>query len=255
MVVDFWRKRNYYSRCWRLNFNKHWKEANQGNCLNADVFSPGLASSLWMNSNGPAERALKVWAVFKWLSKVIARVRLLRLLIGWKISRHFFNQWDAKSKRITHCTCDFSLALRKLHVIAKNSDWFMGLFAPVVIGRNNYFYHLFFISHLKTALLHDATQRAFMIRLRENFFASSYPAGCFLVPLSFVSIVFLYFFAVVVFGLSYLISSLFTFDSLRTPFINKGNAPFRWSRVLTCRNDTPSRSSNANKILLPWTMV
>lgn len=143
MVVDFWRKRNYYFRCWRLNFNKHRKEANQGNCLNADVSPPGLASSLWMNTNGPAERALMVWAVFKWLSKVIARVRLLRLLIGWKISRHFFNQWDAKSKRIAHCTRDFSRALRKLHVITKNSDWFIRLFTPVVIGQNNYFCRVF----------------------------------------------------------------------------------------------------------------
>lgn len=32
----------------------------------------------------------------------------------------------------------FSRALRKLEVIAKNSDWFIALFAPVVVGWSNY---------------------------------------------------------------------------------------------------------------------
>ena len=31
----------------------------------------------------------------------------------------------------------FSRALRKLEVIAKNSDWFIALFAPVVVGWSN----------------------------------------------------------------------------------------------------------------------
>ena len=30
-------------------------------------------------------------------------------------------------------------ALRKLQIIACNSDWFIAQFAPVVIGRSNYF--------------------------------------------------------------------------------------------------------------------
>ena len=33
----------------------------------------------------------------------------------------------------------FSRALRKLQVIARNSDWSIALFASVVIGRSNYF--------------------------------------------------------------------------------------------------------------------
>ena len=37
-----------------------------------------------------------------------------------------------------------------VQVIARNSDWFMALFAPVVIGRNNYF-GIAFDSHLKTS--------------------------------------------------------------------------------------------------------
>ena len=36
------------------------------------------------------------------------------------------------------CTRDFSRALSKLQVMTRNSDWFIALFAPVVIGRNYY---------------------------------------------------------------------------------------------------------------------
>ena len=78
-------------------------------------------------------------AVFKWLSKVITWLRLLRLVIGLKDSRHFFNQWEAKPKPIAPCTRDFSRAWSELHVIARNCDWFIALFPPVVIGRSNCF--------------------------------------------------------------------------------------------------------------------
>ena len=78
-------------------------------------------------------------AVFKWLSKVITWLRLLRLVIGLKDSRQFFNQWDAKPKPIAPCTRDFSRASSELRVIARNCDWFMALFVPVVIGRSNCF--------------------------------------------------------------------------------------------------------------------
>ena len=37
------------------------------------------------------------------------------------------------------CTRAFSRALSKLQVIARNSDWFIALFVPVVIGRSYYF--------------------------------------------------------------------------------------------------------------------
>ena len=39
-------------------------------------------------------------AVFKWLSQVITRLRLLRLVIGSKDTRQFFKQWEAKPKPI-----------------------------------------------------------------------------------------------------------------------------------------------------------
>ena len=73
-------------------------------------------------------------AVFKWLSKVITWLQLLRLVIGLKDSRQFFNQWEAKSKPIAPCTRDFSRASSELQVIARNCDWFIVLPAPVVIG-------------------------------------------------------------------------------------------------------------------------
>ena len=54
-----------------------------------------------------------------------------------KISRQFFNQRVAKS--IAPCIRDSSRAFSELHAIARNSDWFIALFALVVIGRSNYF--------------------------------------------------------------------------------------------------------------------
>ena len=42
---------------------------------------------------------------------------------------------NAKPKPTAPCTCDFSRSLSKLQVIARRSDWFDALFAPVVIGE------------------------------------------------------------------------------------------------------------------------
>ena len=42
-------------------------------------------------------------------------------------------------KPIAPCTRDCSRALSKLQVIARNCDWFIPLFVPVVIGRSNCF--------------------------------------------------------------------------------------------------------------------
>ena len=78
-------------------------------------------------------------AVFKWLSKVIPWLRMLRLVIGLRDSRQFFNQWDAKPKSIAPCTRDLSRASSELHVIARNCDWFIAQPAPFVIGRSNCF--------------------------------------------------------------------------------------------------------------------
>ena len=43
------------------------------------------------------------------------------------------------SLSIAPCTRDFSHVLGNLEVIAKNSDWFVTLFAPVVIRPSNHF--------------------------------------------------------------------------------------------------------------------
>ena len=43
-----------------------------------------------------------------------------------------------RSKSNTNHTVFFR-ALNKLQVIARNSDWFIATFVPVVIGRNNNF--------------------------------------------------------------------------------------------------------------------
>ena len=64
---------------------------------------------------------------------------MLRLVIGLKDSRQFFNQLESKPKPIAPRTCDFSRALSELQVIARNCDWFIALPAPVVIGGSNCF--------------------------------------------------------------------------------------------------------------------
>ena len=78
--------------------------------------------------------------------QLITRLRLLRSVIGLKMSLQFFDKWEAKSKPIATCTRDFSSALSKLQATAGNSDLFITLFAPVVIGRSNYFGIWHFIS-------------------------------------------------------------------------------------------------------------
>ena len=59
--------------------------------------------------------------------------------LGWEILCQFFNQREAKPKPIAPCTHDFSCSLGKLQVIARNSDWFIALFAPIVIGWSDNF--------------------------------------------------------------------------------------------------------------------
>ena len=63
-----------------------------------------------------------------------------------------FQPVRSKTKQIASCTRDFSRALRKLTVTVRNSDWFITLFAPVVIGQGNWFGYCFFDSLWKTPL-------------------------------------------------------------------------------------------------------
>ena len=83
-------------------------------------------------------------AVFKWLSKGNTWLRLLRLVIGLKDSRQFFNQWESKTKPIASCTRDLSRASSELHVTAGNCDWrcllqlwLVGVIALVLVFRQS----------------------------------------------------------------------------------------------------------------------
>ena len=88
-------------------------------------------------------------------------------MIGLKDSRQFFNQWDAKPKPIAPCTRDISRASGELQVIARNCDWFMELFVPVVIGRSNCFGNLLLYQWIVLSTLW--TTGACIIRLRTIY--------------------------------------------------------------------------------------
>ena len=81
----------------------------------------------------------KYWSSFKLLLKVITRMRLLCFGIGNFAS--LFNQREARAEPIAacNCMCVFSDALNKIRVSTRNPDWFIALFSPLVIDRNNYF--------------------------------------------------------------------------------------------------------------------
>ena len=83
-------------------------------------------------------------------------IAIATLVIGLKNSRQFFNQWEAKPKQIAPCTRDFSRALSELQVIARNCDWLIALFVPIVIGRSN----CFGFGFSKTALTYKSNQMA-----------------------------------------------------------------------------------------------
>ena len=64
-----------------------------------------------------------------------------------------FRRMRSKPKTSGTLYAPFSCTLSKLNLIAENSDWFIALFAPVVIGQSDYFWYWIFDSHMKTALL------------------------------------------------------------------------------------------------------
>ena len=69
---------------------------------------------------------------------IIMGLRLLCLGNGEKRScQFFFNHCNAKPKLRGPCKHDFSSALSRGQVIARNFDWFIMLSAPVVNGWNN----------------------------------------------------------------------------------------------------------------------
>ena len=65
---------------------------------------------------------------------------LCYLLLLLKILAPVFQPLKSKTKNNgTPCAHDFCCSLSKLQIIVKISDWFMVLFAPVVILQGNYF--------------------------------------------------------------------------------------------------------------------
>ena len=79
-------------------------------------------------------------AVFKWLHVESNYVIAIATLRDWlKRVAPVFKQWEAKPKPIAPCMRDFSRAWSEWQVIARNCDWFIALFVPVVIGRSNCF--------------------------------------------------------------------------------------------------------------------
>ena len=80
----------------------------------------------------------------KWLLNVI-------MLSDWLKNLGLFIQ-PMRSKAKTKIN-------RKLQVFAIDSDWFIVVFSPVVIGRSNYLiWYWFFDSRLKTALYNLLTE-------------------------------------------------------------------------------------------------
>ena len=62
----------------------------------------------------------------------------------------FINQSKGKPKPMVPHMRNFSRPLSKLHGIATNSEWFIVLFAPAMIGRSNYFGICFTILNRKS---------------------------------------------------------------------------------------------------------
>ena len=60
-------------------------------------------------------------------------------MFGWQNSSHFFSQWEAKPKQNASCTCAFSRAWCRLHVIILNYVWFTELASLLVTDQSNYF--------------------------------------------------------------------------------------------------------------------
>ena len=98
-------------------------DLKRNSCL--DFKSYVFAKGPWHSVN------IMVRAIFNWVSKVIRDCigfTLLRSVIGLEISRHFFDQSDAKLKPIATWSLAFSRALRRLLVFALSSHWLLGIF-------------------------------------------------------------------------------------------------------------------------------
>ena len=80
--------------------------------------------------------------VFNWVAKVI-RVclgfALLRFVVGYPNSRHFFNQSEAKWRQSWHTRKRFPALGGGYMYLLRISDWLIVLVMSLVIGQNDYF--------------------------------------------------------------------------------------------------------------------
>jgi len=60
-------------------------------------------------------------------------------VIGLKESRQFSTNEKQNQNQSHYVRLIFSRASRELQLIARNFDWFIALFVPVLIGRSNCF--------------------------------------------------------------------------------------------------------------------
>ena len=82
----------------------------------------------------------EVWAVFELLSKVMTRFRFATLSDWLKNLAPVFQPMRSETKANLTLYARFSRSLSKFKVIiATSSDWFIALFARLVIGRCSYF--------------------------------------------------------------------------------------------------------------------
>ena len=78
----------------------------------------------------------------------ITQLQFIAMLIDWLNNLSPIQPMKSKTKtdNMEACACYFSFALSKFCLIARNSDWFITLFAPVVINQSNNNYYYFGIS-------------------------------------------------------------------------------------------------------------
>ena len=115
----------------------------EGSALELEFTSPAHQS---LSQDIPVVCVCLYREVFKLLSKGDTRFGFSRLIIGVRIMCQFsINERRKPAKPITPFTRDFSRALSMLHVIARNSDWFIALSSLVVIGRSYFFGNSFSI--------------------------------------------------------------------------------------------------------------
>ena len=111
-------------------------------CFEKEKEASNQAGNFWVR----AIRQTKLRKGWRCFCNYIYKFSPFRAVFKWPIESDWlknlapvFQPMRCESKPTAPCTHDFSRALSKLQVIASNSDWFIALFALVVIGWNDFF--------------------------------------------------------------------------------------------------------------------